>query len=207
MENSMDLQQEWQNMNAEFTAKDTTPAIATFKLDNHSHSLIGDIIFKLKWKMRWIRIISLPMLVAAFFVKTDLQYLLIAFFITYEICRILGKEELKKIKTTINFNSNTKQVLEANLNAIQRILRMENIFGYLFLPLSGPIGWLAYKLYVHQNLETVIALPNLIWQLLICMVIGVPFIFIAQKMNDSIFKDPIKELNEKIRSLSEKFPK
>lgn len=199
----MDLQQEWQNMTVEFTAKDETPAIAAFKFDTRSHSLIGDILFKLKWKMRWIRIINLPMLIAAFFVKSDLQYLLLAVFITYELCRILGMRELKKIKTAIDFNLSTKQVLEDNLKSIKSILRMENVFGYIFLPLSGPIGWIAYKLYVHQNLETVIALPNLVWQLLLCMVIGIPFIYIAQKMNDSIFKAPIKELENKIKELSD----
>lgn len=202
MENNINLMQEWQNMNAEITAKDSTPAIATFKLDNQSHSLIGDIMFKLKWKMRWIRIISLPILIAAFFIQTDLRYLLIAFFITYEVCRIFGIKELKNIKTAIDFNANTKQVLEDNLKVINRILRMENIFGYIFLPLSGPIGWIAYKLYVYQNLETVIGLPNLSWQILLCMLIGIPFIFIAQKMNDSIFKEPIKDLMNKIKALS-----
>ncbi len=202
MENNINLLQEWQNMNSEFQAKDTTPAIATFKLDSQSHSLIGDIMFKLKWKLRWIRIISLPMLVAAFFIKSDLQYLLIVVFITYELFRILGQREFNKIKTAIDFNTTTKQVLEDNLNSIKRILKMENIFGYIFLPISGAIGWIAYKLYVHQNLETVIGLPNLSWQLLICMAVGIPFIFIAQKMNDSIFNAPIKELESKIEELN-----
>lgn len=202
MENSINLQQEWQNMNAEFTAKDTTPAIATYKLDNQSHSLIGSLLFKLKWKLRWIRIISAPMLVAAFFIKSDLQFLLIAFFVIYELCRILGLAELKKIKTAIDFDSNTKQVLEDNLKAIRRILRMENIFGYLFLPLSGPIGLIAYKLYVHQKFAIVFSLPNLTLQIVLCALIGIPFIYLAQKMNNSIFKEPIKDLNDKIKELS-----
>lgn len=203
MENSINLQQEWQNMNAEFTANDTTPSIATYKLDNQSHSLIGSLLFKLKWKLRWIRIISLPMLIAAFFIKSDLQYLLLTFFVTYEVCRIFGLVELKKIKTAIDFNSNTKQVLEDNLTAIRRILRLENIFGYLFLPMSGPTGLVAYKLYVHQKFTIVFSLPNLPLQIGLCILIGLPFIYIAQKMNDSIFKEPIKDLSEKIKELSQ----
>ncbi|TCC89520.1 hypothetical protein EZ428_17670 [Pedobacter frigiditerrae] len=202
MENSINLQQEWQNMNAEFTAKDTTPAIATYKLDHQSHSLISSLLFKLKWKLRWIRIISVPMLVAAFFIKNDLQYLLLAFLVTYELCRILGLVELKKIKTAIDFNSNTKQVLEDNLIAIRRILRMENIFGYIFLPLSGPIGLIAYRLYVHQKFAIVFSLPNLTLQIGLCILIGIPFIILAKKMNDSIFKEPIKDLRDKIKELS-----
>ncbi|TKC04597.1 hypothetical protein FA048_19230 [Pedobacter polaris] len=205
MENSIDLHQEWQNMNAEFTEKDITLAIATYKLDNHSHSLIGSLLFKLKWKLRWIRIISLPMLIAAFFIKSDLQFLLIAFFVTYELCRILGLVELKKIKIAIDFNSNTKQVLENNLKAIRRILRMENTFGYIFLPLSGPIGLIAYKLYVHQKFAIVFSLPNLTLQIVLCALIGIPFIFLAQKMNNSIFKEPIRDLSNKIRDLSDKY--
>lgn len=197
----MDLQQEWQNMNAEFTEKDKMGAIASFNFDDQSKSLISSLLFKLKWKLRWIRIISLPMLIAAFFIKSDLQYLLIAFFITYELCRILGQKELNKIKTTIDFNSSTKQVLTDNLSSIKQILKMENVFGYTFLPLSGPIGLMAYKLYAHKNLAAVIELPNLIWQLLICMLVSLPFIYITQKMNDSIFAMPIKELESKIEQL------
>ena len=199
----MELQDEWQNLNAELDTNTNTAVIANFKFDNQSHSLIGDIMFKLKWKLRWIRIISLPMLVAAFFIKNDLQFLLLAIFITYELCRILGQREFNKIKTAIDFNTTTKQVLEDNLSLIKRILRMEKVFGYVFLSLSGPIGWLAYQLFVHQNLETVFTLPNLVWQSLLCMAIGIPFIFIAQKMNNSIFKAPINELIEKINALSE----
>ena len=198
----MDLQQEWQYLNAELLNKEAA-VIETYRLDSRSHSLIGDILFKLKWKLRWIRIINIPMLIAALFIKNDLQFLLIAVFITYEMCRFFGLREFQKIKTAIDFNSTTKQVLADNLKSIQRILRMENLFGYAFLPISGPIGWIAYKLYVHQNLETVIGLPNLSWQLLLCMLVSIPFIFIAQKMNDSIFKTPIKELESKILALSE----
>lgn len=198
----MDLQQEWQYLNAELLNKEAA-VIETYRLDIRSHSLIGDILFKLKWKLRWIRIINIPMLIAALFIKNDLQFLLIAVFITYEMCRFFGLREFQKIKTAIDFNSTTKQVLEDNLKSIQRILRMENLFGYVFLPISGPIGWVAYKLYVYGDIATVISLQNLSWQLFICMLVGIPFIFIAQKMNDSIFKTPIKELESKILALSE----
>lgn len=199
----MDLQQEWQYLNAEFLNKKEAAVIETFRLDDRSHSLIGDILFKLKWKLRWIRIINIPMLIAALFIQNDLQFLLLAMFITYEICRFFGQREFQKIKTSIDFNTTTKQVLADNLRSIKRILRMENIFGYAFLPISGPIGWLAYKLYVHQNIATVISLPNLGWQLLLCMLVSIPFIYIAQKMNDSIFKEPLKELEVKIKELND----
>ena len=111
--------------------------------------------------------------------------------------------ELKKIKTAIDFNSSTKQVLEDNLKAIRRILRMENIFGYIFLPLSGPMGLIAYKLYVHQKFAIVFSLPNLTLQIMLCALISIPFIFLAQRMNNSIFKEPITELEGKIKEFSE----
>lgn len=199
----MDLQQEWQYLNAEFLNKKGAAVIETFRLNDRSHSLIGDILFKLKWKLRWIRIINIPMLIAALFIKNDLQFLLLAVFITYEICRFFGQREFQKIKNSIDFNTTTKQVLADNLKSIKRILRMENIFGNAFLPISGPIGWLAYKLYVHQDIATVIGLSNLGWQLLLCMLVSIPFIYIAQKMNDSIFKEPLKELESKIKELND----
>lgn len=199
----MDLLQEWNNMNIELAEKDSTPAIASYKFDDQSHSLIGSLSFKLKWKLRWIRIIDLPILIAALFLKGDLQLLLLFVFVTYETCRFFGIKEFKQIKTAVDFDASTRQVLTDNLNVIQRILRMENIFGYIFLPLSAPIGLLAYKLYIHQSIQTVLNLPNLPLQIGLCFLVGIPGIWLAKKMNDSIFAAPIKDLNGKITALSE----
>ncbi|MFW0716835.1 hypothetical protein [Pedobacter sp. N23S346] len=197
----MNLEQEWQNLSLEFNSKADNINIANITIDEKSHHLLQDLIFKLKWKLRWIRIINLPILAAAFFVRSDLKFLLLAVFIIYEVSRAFCMKEFNKIKTGIEYNTDTKQVLSDNLNAMKKILKSENIFGYLFLPLSGPIGLLAYRLSIHETFEKVFNLPHFFIQITLVSLIGIPFIYAAKKMNDSIFSKPLKELNEKIKNL------
>ncbi|RYE32178.1 MAG: hypothetical protein EOP48_31155 [Sphingobacteriales bacterium] len=94
----MDLQQEWQNLNAEMIDKDLTQ-IASIQLDAKSHSLMQDLMLKLKWKLRWIRILDLPILAGALFFRGDFQILLLTIFLTYELFMVFGVMEFNKIKT------------------------------------------------------------------------------------------------------------
>lgn len=197
----MDLEQEWKNLSVEFNSEVDKTTIANITIDEQSHSLLQDLLFKLKWKLRWIRIIDVPILIMAFFAKGDLKYLLIFSFITYEIFRAMGVNDLNKIKTSVDYNTNTKQVLIDNLAAIKRMLRGEIIYGYIFIPLAGPTGLLAYRLYVHQTFEKVFNLPHFFLHAALLSLIGIPLIYVAKKMNDSIFSAPLKNLNEKIKSL------
>ncbi|WP_316823700.1 hypothetical protein [Pedobacter miscanthi] len=197
----MDLDQEWKNLSIEFNSEVDKIAIANITIDEKSHSLLQDLLFKLKWKLRWIRIIDLPILTMAFFVNGDLKYLLIFSFITYEIFRAMAVSDLKKIKTSVDYNTNTKEVLINNLAAVKRILRSETLYGYIFIPLGGPTGLLAYRLYVHQTFEKVFSLPHFFMHAALLSIIGIPLIYVAKKMNDSVFSAPLRNLNEKIKSL------
>ena len=65
----MDLQQEWQQMSAEVLAAKQNELVSKFNLDSQSKNLLQDLTFKLKWKLRWIRIIDLPILALALFCR------------------------------------------------------------------------------------------------------------------------------------------
>lgn len=198
----MDLQQEWQNMNAEIITKNKDLKISEITLDTKSKSLMSSLLFKLKWKLRWIRIIDLPVLALAFFLKGDIQILLISFFLSYEIFRVFAVKEFNKIKDSIDYGSTTKEVLENNLKAIKKILRIENIFGYIFLPTSAPFGLLFFKLYRYNSFKN--AFNNIEpYQLFLMFLLGILLIWVGKKMNDSIFKNPIKDLERKISGFSE----
>jgi hypothetical protein len=199
----MDLQQEWQNMNAELESKDKQQHNWSVQLDAESHNLMQSLLFKLKWKLRWIRIINVPILIAALLTKGDLQIVLIMLFLSYEIAGVLGRYDFNKIKTGVDYSLTTKQVLVENYKAINRILTGEKIWGYLFLPLSGPIGLLIYKLTVDNNLKNVINSPNFVLLLCSLTLIGFPVMLLAQKMNNSLFSQHIKDLKEKINQLAE----
>lgn len=201
MENSIDLQQEWQNMSAEIVSKQKNEDYSSLQLDAQSHGVLQSLLFKLKWKLRWIRIIDIPLLVIAFLVKGDLQIVLLILFATYEIFRMLGINEFNKIKTGVDYNTNTKQLLTANLKAIKSILRIENIYGYIFLPLSGPIGLLVYKLYAYQSFENIVVGTSLFWQIGLLFIVGLLLIYVAKKMNNSLFAQHINDLHAKIEQL------
>ena len=202
MENSIDLQQEWQNMSAEIVSKQQNDSSTSIQLDAQSHGLLQSLLFKLKWKLRWIRIIDIPLLIIAFLVKGDLQIVLLVLFATYEIFRMLAVNQFNKIKTGVDYNANTKQLLTTNLKAIKSILRIENIYGYIFLPLSGPIGLLVYKLYVYKSFENMVIKANLFWLMGLLFLIGLALIYLTKRMNDYLFKTHLEDLTAKIRALA-----
>lgn len=202
MENSIDLQQEWQNMSAEIVSTQQNDSSSSIQLDAQSHGLLQSLLFKLKWKLRWIRIIDIPLLIIAFLAKGDLQIVLLVLFATYEIFRMLAVNQFNKIKTGVDYNANTKQLLIANLKAIKSILRIENIYGYIFLPLSGPIGLLVYKLYVHKSFENIAIKPSLFWLMTLLFLFGAAMIYLTKRMNDYLFKAHLEDLTTKIKALA-----
>lgn len=198
----MDLQQEWSNMSAEMLSVPKNEAISKFKLDAQSKDVLQDLIFKLTWKLRWIRIIDITILVFALFSARDLKILLICVFLLYEIFRWFAVKEFAKIKAAVDYSATTKLVLERNLQAIRRILSIENIWGYITAPIAAPIGFLSYQLIVHSSFTNVFKLPNIYLHLSLLAPIAILLIFLGNMMNSKIFKNQINLLKLKIEELS-----
>lgn len=198
----MDLQQEWLHLSEEMALTDKD-RYQPSKFPPQSGNVLSNVIFKLKWKLRWIRIINLPVLIAALFLKGDLQTLLIAFFVIYESFYWIALHQFNNIKTSVDYTSTTKVVLENNLKAIKSILNIENLFGYIFIPIAGPTGWLAAKLVVHHDFERVFKLPNFTMQIIITTLIGLPLILLAKKINQRLFSTHLRQLKIKIQELKE----
>jgi hypothetical protein len=198
----MDLQQEWQQMSAEILKAKQNELVSKFTLDNQSKSLLQDLAFKLKWKLRWIRIIDLPILALALFAERDLKMVLIGVFVLYEVFRLFVVLHFRKIKTSIDYSSSTKQVLEGNLKAITKILAIENLWGYVVAPITAPIGLLCYQLTVHKTFDNVTTQSNFLTQVYILIPIGILIILLGRVMNRSIFKKPVADLKMKIEELS-----
>ncbi|WP_199117339.1 hypothetical protein [Pedobacter sp. ASV28] len=198
----MDLQQEWQQMSAEILKAKQNELVSKFTLDNQSKSLLQDLAFKLKWKLRWIRIIDLPILALALFAERDLKMVLIGIFVLYEVFRLFAVLHFRKIKTSIDYSSSTKQVLEGNLKAITKILAIENLWGYVVAPIAAPIGLLCYQLTVHKTFDNITTQSNFLTQVYILIPIGILIILLGRVMNRSIFKKPVADLKMKIEELS-----
>lgn len=198
----MDLQQEWQNMSAEMLTTKQNEEVSKFSLDVQSKDLLQDLLFKLKWKLRWLRIIDLPILLIALFAHRDLKIILLSVFVLYEVSRWLSVKEFAKVKTSVDYESSTKEVLQSNLNAITTLLRIEQIWGYITAPIVGPIGFLCYKLAVHGSFTKVFELPNIYLHLGLLIPLGILVIILGDLMNNSIFKKQIENLKVKINALS-----
>ncbi len=199
----MDLQKEWDNM-SELLMVDT-PYQSTQKTGeiNSSNNVIAQIRLKLKWKLAWLRVIDVPILITAFFVEGDLQKLLFIVFVIYEIFRALAMLEYRKIKGEIAFDTSTKQVLIQHYYAISKILRIERIWGYLMIPLSAPIGFIIFKLVENNNIMQIIQSPFFIYKILLVSLIGLPTLFLVEKANKKLFSKHLKSLQLKIDEMKE----
>jgi hypothetical protein len=197
----MDLTQEWQNMSTEIIANDKSISSTNFTIDMESNNLIQSIILKLKWKLWWIRIIDIPVLILAFFTQGDLRLVLIVMFLIYELFRFFTVIEFKKIKTGIDYNANTKLVLKDNYEAIKRALKIEDIFSYTFLPIAGPIGAICYNLYKTNSFEIVFSNPKIYLISILFILFCIPAILIAKRINNKLFSAHLMALKNKIQDL------
>lgn len=199
----MDLQKDWDNM-SELLMVDT-PYQSTQKKGEikSSNNVIAQIRLKLKWKLAWLRVIDVPILITAFFVEGDLQKLLFIVFVIYEIFRALSMREYRKNKGDIAFDTSTKQVLIQHYNAISKILRIERVWGYLMIPLSAPIGFIIFKLIENNNIMQIIESPFFIYKILLVSLIGLPTLFLVEKANKKLFSMHLRSLQLKIDEMKE----
>lgn len=198
----MDLQNEWENMNEELTVREASSGITANAVQQESKGLYETLRKNLGYKLMWIRIISVPMLIGAFFTSGGLQYLLVGEFLIYEIGRILMMRKLKHMPPGLDYAEVTKSMLVRQLELVNDILKAERIWGFIFIPLSAPIGLIAYQLFAHQDVSALYAGPHAL--LYLALVIGFALIglVMAKKMNDIAFSKHIKKLTENIGQMS-----
>jgi len=170
--------------------------------DDKSAGLFQSLLFKLKWKLRWIRIIDLPLLAAAFFVRGDLQILLVTLFLIYEITRAVLMHHYVKIDTNVDYTSTTQKVLTEHITAIKKILKFELIWSFSFLPLAAPAGFLVYKLAIFHTFLQVSERPGFWYQILLCALIGIPAIALTIKINNRAFGAYVRKMELKVEEMS-----
>src|SRR5476651_2524897 len=132
----MDLQQEWENMGIEFIGHSASYTVDYNSIRKESKGLFETLVKNLNYKMTWIRVISIPVLIGAFFAAVPLKYLLLAVFVVYEIGRILSMRSLKKINTQIDYTDITRSLLTKQIAVMKQVLRIEKIWGAIFIPLA-----------------------------------------------------------------------
>ena len=197
----MDLQKEWETLSSEFTANQNDEFTTNNEIRKESKGIYETMYRNLNYKMMFLRIFSITALLLSILSTGTLRYFFIAFFIAYEAARMLMIHLMKKLPPAINYNEMTKDVLSVLLSVIQSILKLERLWGYIFIPLAGPAGLIMAKLFFGKSLSEIINSPDFIYHLLICLLIAPVAIILAGKMNKYAFSKHLFKISENLRQL------
>lgn len=198
----MDLQQEWNNMNGEMMIG--TPSFTTdlSGIQKSSKNTYETLLKNLHAKLIWIKVLSLPPLVGAFYTEGLFRYLLLALFVTYAISSELMQRKMKKLPNYMDYTAVSKVVLTEKLKLIKEILRFESMSVYFFGPFMGPLGLMCSYLLKYKTLDEVILHhPNLALSLLAASLLVIPIKLIGERMNKYAFGKDIEKLTSNLKEL------
>jgi len=194
----MNLENEWSNLG---TALATQHEAYGTTLRKESTGLVEKLIHTLKIKMLWIRIINVPILISALWAEKEMKYVLLAIFLAYEGARALSLRKIKQMASKIDYTAVTSSLLQHQLDLIQQVLQIERIWGFLFIPIATPAGYIASQLLWKRNLSSVLQDTTILWVVLAGIVIAIPAWYLTKVMNKVAVGDDIKSLSEKIAQL------
>jgi len=200
----MNLQEEWTNLNKEILVRsDIELANVNQTIKKESDNLLAQLKKNVETKMLWGRGIGITALLLAVFTEAPVKYWLLGIFIVYEIADLIGIKEKKQLKYTPDFSGITKEVIAEQLRVISRILKIEEIWGYLFIPLAGPAGLMLHYLYNGEAFNKIINKPNIGFLLFALLLLGIPGIYLARRMNYYAVGKYIKKLKENLKQFEE----
>lgn len=198
----MDLLQEWNEMNGELADKNQLLSIDITSIQKSSKSVYLNLLKNLNAKMIWIRVLSIPMLLGAFFTTGLLQYLLLGMFISYELGRLFMIQQVKKLPNYIDYSTVTKDMIAFQLKLINRALRIEKIWACLSGPFAGPLGYMALLAFKYQTLDQIIVnQPNLPYVLLGLALLVFPITYLGNMMNKYAFAKDVEKLSANLKEL------
>ncbi len=198
----MDLLQEWNNMNGELADKNQSHSIEIKSIQKSSKSVYLNLLKNLNAKMTWIRVLSIAMLLGAFFTTGLLQYLLVGMFISYELGRMFMTRQMNKLPNYIDYSTVTKDMIAYQLKLINRVLKMEKIWAYLFGPFAGPLGYMAVLAFKYKTLDQIIMNnPNLLYVLLGLALLVFPITYLGNMMNRYAFAKDVERLSANLKEL------
>lgn len=198
----MDLLNEWNNMNKEVIANSETElAGETQVIKTESADLLSLIKKNMRMKLIWGRALSVPALIGCIFTEAPLKYWLLTFFLVYELLRFLMLRQLKGINYEVNYTEPTKYVLEEQLEIIKKTLQIERIWGYFVVPAAGPVGYVIGQLIFGKPLTLVLESLISSYLLLVLLLLGIPLIYLAEKMNKYAFGKYIDKLTAHLKEI------
>lgn len=199
----MDLEKQWQELSEEFKVNQTDEFITQSEIKKESKGIFETLYKNLNYKLMYIRIFSLISLVLSILTSGTLRYFLIGFFIAYELGRITVSQLIKSLPSSPDYDKVTKELLTTQLTIIKRILKIEQLWGFIFIPLSGISGLIIYQLLLGKTFTTIIYAPNFIYKLLLCLFLSFGAIMLACKLNKIAFSKQLSKITENLSDLED----
>jgi len=200
----MNMQEEWAILNNEVMAKsDIELAPLSHFIKKESGNLLDTLKKGLDAKMAWARGIGLTALLLAVFAPAHLKYWLIGMFLVYEISRLLMVKKKRALNYNADFAGITRDVIADQLKLVKSALKIEEIWGYIFLTLAGPAGAIVYFLHAGKTYQQILDDPKNLCLLIAFVLFGIPGIYLAKKMNYHAFGKHIEKLTKNLQQFEE----
>ena len=200
----MNIQEEWANLNQEVIIKSDSE-LAEFgrTIKRESGNLLDKLQKNVEIKLAWARGIGLVALIIAVFSPAPLNYWLFAIFIVYQLGIFFSIREKNQLRYKADYGGVTRTVITQQLDIIKRILKIEEIWGYVFIPLAGPAGLFLHYLYNGKTLEEIITMPNMAYLLFGLLLLGIPGVYLAKIMNYYAIGKYVARLKENLKQFDE----
>ena len=202
---SMDLFKTWQSA-TERTAKDIQSSKEEIMeaIRSTSSSTIGQIKWRMKMKLGWITLfLSLIVLWTALdHSNVEVFYFQAFLFVMFLLGLLFLYPVYRKMNNNVIMGGDALSVMKSNANLIRKALRIETIWGLVFIPVSCIVGYSLGQLYTDNTIADIMADSRGLVILLIVTAILVPLANIgAYKANQKAFGEFIAELDSNIMKM------
>jgi len=173
-------------------------------IKSQSSSTIGQIKWRMKMKLGWIALfmslISIWILIDHS--NVEILYIQIGLFIMFGSGMISLYPLYKKMNSSIAQGQDTLNTMKTNANLIKKALRIETVWGLIFIPVAAVVGFTLGELYSGSTIASIITDSKGLLILLGISLILVPLANIgAYKANKKAFGEFIEELDQNISKM------
>lgn len=197
----MDLQNEWNQLNKEVIANAADREIGADELKSSSISVLSLLKKNLYIKFLWARGISIGFFLGFLFTDAQARYWFLSLILAYELGIYFAKKQMKTIRYDLNYADATKAVLSEQLQAIKQTLKIERIWGFIMMPFAGPMGFIILKLSIGKKAVELFTDPKTLTTILVLMLLGIPLVYLAEKMNKIAFGKYIAKLEGQLQQM------
>lgn len=197
----MDIQQEWDNLNAEMNSTVKEDKTDYSIIQKESTGLYETLIKHLKYKLRYVIGFGILVLIPVFFTDGALRIVLIISSLVYILGALDLWAKIKRLPAQTDYSTLTRQMIAQRIFLVNKILQLENKGAYILMPFAPFAGFLIFKLKINNDISTVFSNNNWFYLVPLFIVIGLLGAHMGSKMNIIAFGKHLDQLNDISRDL------